>query len=351
MAVSLVACSKSSPPASSQLPAGSPTPAASLTEDSDEVAAAKANPIVLKAAVKSSSTAANAVAVQHWCDAVNNADIGITMEFYPDGQLGTETELIQQILLGEPIISNADASNLQPYAPQLSITSGPYFVETLDDLQYVIETEWFQEQMDLLESQGLKIVDPNMRFGQRNFLATKAISSPADLKGMKIRSMTDEASMAIISAMGGTPVPLPFSEIFEGLNNGIVEGEENPLNTIFVNKHYDTPAKVISPTGHQSTFTFHTMATSVWNKLTPYQQKVLTECAAAAMKEYNEVLYPAATQDALDQFEAVGVTINDNVDIAAFKEATLSVYDIIDPDGVYDTIQAQMAEIKAAASK
>ena len=315
----------------------------------DEQEDAKANPITLKVAVKSSATAANSVATQRWVDAVNAADCGIEMLLYTDASLGSETEVVQQIIMGEPLIINADPTHLEAYAPELALLNGPYFVESLEDFDYVVQTEWFAEQMELLKENNFFVINADMHFGQRHLLAIKPVHTPADLNGLKIRSQPAEISMATVEGLGGTPVPLAFSEIFEALNNKVVDGEENPLNTIYNAKHHETPAKYISLTGHTSTLTMYTMNYGVWNSLTEYQQKVLTETAHEAFTYYNEVLYPEATQEALDAFASDGAVVNEDVVIAAFKESCKSVYDLIDTNGVYEKVQEQIAELKNAA--
>ena len=307
---------------------------------------AKANPITLKVAVKSGATAANSVATQMWVDAVNAADCGIEMLLYTDAALGSETEVVQQIIMGEPLIINADPTHLESYAPELALLNGPYFVESLEDFDYVIQTEWFAEQMELLKENNFYVINADMHFGQRHLLATKPVHTPEDLKGLKIRSQPAEVSIATVEGLGGTAVPLAFSEIFEALNNKVIDGEENPLNTIYNAKHHETPAKYISLTGHTSTLTMDTMYYDVWKSLTEYQQQVLTETAHEAFTYYNEVLYPEATQEALDAFADDGAIVNEDVDISAFKESCKSVYELIDTDGAYDKIQEQILAVK-----
>lgn len=347
MVFTLCACgAKEETPAEApaETPAEAPTESAPATPQDE----AKANPVTLKVAIGASVTAANGQAAKMWCDLVNDADVGIDMQLFPDSQLGGEDEILQQIVMGEPLITNCASDALEPYAPQLSLLNGPYFVEEMEDLKYVPETEWFKEQEEILKSQNLIIVNAEERFGQRNLLCTKEVRTPADLAGLKIRSQPSEVSMAMVNSMGATAIPLDFSEIYEGLSNGVIDGEENPLATIYNAKHHEATAKVISLTGHVSTIDLYTMNYAVYNTLTDYQKQVLGECAHEAFTYYNEVLYPEATAAALEAFKREGVTIVDDVDIAAFKEATKSVYDIIDPDGVYDEVMAQIAALKAA---
>lgn len=317
-----------------------------VSASADAIEEAKANPITLKVAIKSSATAANSIAAQMWADAVNAADCGIEMLVYTDASLGSETEVVQQIIMGEPLIINADPTHLEPYAPQIALLNGPYFVEALEDFDYVVKTAWFADQMKILQDNNFYVINADMHFGQRHLLATKAVHTPEDLKGLKIRSQPAEVSIATVEGLGGTAIPLAFSEIFEALNNKVVDGEENPLATIYNAKHHETPANVVSLTGHSSTLTMHTMNYNVWKSLTEYQQQVLTDTAHEAFTYYNEVLYPEATKEAIDAFAADGAIINEDVDIAAFKESCKSVYDLIDKDGVYDEVQAQIAALK-----
>ena len=309
---------------------------------------AQANPVTLKVAIGASVTAANGQSAKMWCDLVNEANVGIDMQLFPDSQLGGEDEILQQIVMGEPIITNCASDALEPYAPQLALLNGPYLVENMEDLKYIPQTEWFKAQEELLKENNLIIVNAEERFGQRNLLSIREVRTPADLAGLKIRSQPSQVSMAMVNSMGATAVPLDFSEIYEGLSNGVIDGEENPLATIYNAKHHEATAKVISLTGHVSTLDLFTMNLTVYNTLTDYQKQVLGECAHEAFTYYNEVLYPEATEAALAAFEAEGITVVHDVDVAAFKEATKSVYDLIDPDGVYDDLMAEIEALKAA---
>ncbi|WP_066456763.1 TRAP transporter substrate-binding protein DctP [Anaerotruncus rubiinfantis] len=332
--------------ASQSAQSAAPASLASAADASESAPAGEENPYVLiKMAQKSSAKSANGEAIQIWCDLVNEAGVNIEMQFFPDSQLGTEQEMVEQILMGEPLILYTDPTLASNYAPQLALLNGPYFVAQLEDFLLVNETEWFQQQLKELEDKGIKCVNSRFLFGQRHMLARKPVRTPEDLAGVKIRSQPSDVSIAVVEAMGATAVPLPFAEIYEALASGVIDGEENPLATIYTNKHHET-AKVVSLTGHMSTLSMFLMNNDLFNSLTEAQQKAIIDCGNQAADAFNNEINPRYTEEALSQFASEGVTIVDDVDIAAFQEATRKVYEQIDTWGAYDTIQSQLEALK-----
>ena len=182
-------------------------------------------------------------------------------------------------------------------------------------------------------------------YGTRNFVANKPIRTPSDLKGMKIRTMTSKMCMSIVEAMGGVATPLAFSEVYTAMAQNVVDGSENPLTTIYDNKHHEA-AKYISMTGHQSTGFFMIMSQEVWESLPAEQQQALSESCSAAADQYNNVIIAEANAAVEAKLEADGCTIVKDVDVEAFKEVTKGVYEKMGLAEVYDKVQAQMAALK-----
>jgi tripartite ATP-independent transporter DctP family solute receptor len=152
----------------------------------------------------------------------------------------------------------------------------------------------------------------------------RAISKPEDLKGIKIRTPPDPITLDIFNALGANPAPLAFSELYIALQQGVFDGQENPLVNIFSSKLFEVQ-KFISLTGHKYEATPLLASKVEWAKLSKQDQQAVREAATEAAK-LNRELSLAADADLKGKLAAAGVTIN-SVDQAPFIAATKPVYD------------------------
>jgi len=280
----------------------------------------------------------------YWEEILDASGSGLTADCFFNAQLGTDTEMMEQILLDEPILLLTDCSLLSAYAPELDVLNGPYCVVDINDYYKIWASDWFKEQVEILRQNNIHLVncyDPCL-FGFRNFIANKPIRSPEDLKGMKIRTMTSQMCMSIVEAMGGVPTPLSFSEVYTALAQNVVDGAENPLTVIYENKHHEK-TKFISMTNHQSTVFFIVMSENVWNSLPESQQAALENTGIEAAQKYNNTFIANAQASVEANLEADGCTIIKDVDVPAFKEATKDVYKVMGLQDVYDRVQSEIA--------
>lgn len=131
-------------------------------------------------------------AVEEWKRLVEDRSNGtIELQLFPSSQLGSKSDLMDQIVMGEPIITVCDGSFLASYgAPELDITSAPYVFDNFDQCWKVIASDWWTEQCGLLEQNGIHIVTTNWIFGERNIITTKPVKSVDDMKGLILRTPT-----------------------------------------------------------------------------------------------------------------------------------------------------------------
>lgn len=146
-----------------------------------------------------------------------------------------------------------------------------------------------------------------------------------------------------MNAMGATATPMPLTEMYPALQQGIIDGCENPFSTLYDRKTQEV-CKFLSMTAHQKMLSLFFVSTEWFDRLHPEAQKALVEAANEAGDYFSEVLMPTANNAALDAFKKAGVTIIEDVDIKAFKQATLSVYSNWSVD-TYNLIQEQLAKV------
>ena len=245
-------------------------------------------------------------------------------ETYPSSQLGSKNDLIDQMIAGDSVITLADGAF---YADRgvvdMGITFGPYLFENWDEAWKLTESEWWKEQTKLLEKKGLKMLAANWIYGDRHTLSKKPIRKPEDFSGMKIRVPNNEIQVKGIEVMGATPTPMPLGDTYTALQQGTIDGLENPLPVLY-NGKYQEVAKYLTLDAHVKNFTTLICGTSFFNSLTPEQQNILLESAKEA-GEFNNKLQLKLENELIEKFKAEGVEII-KIDSEAFKEKAKKFY-------------------------
>ena len=268
----------------------------------------------------------------------------LVIEVYANAQLGSSDEVHSMIAMGENIASATDAAWFSAMQPGFDIINGPFFTETEGELLKVADTEWFKTQVADLEKKGVKILAPNWMDGSRFLMTTKKVVTPADLRGLKIRVPNNTCAIEIMEHMGAVPTPMALTEVYTALQQGIVDGMENPLSTLYARSTQEV-CKYVTMTGHQKLLSLFFVSTSWFNSLSEEAQNALVQTALEAGEYFSNELMPAGNQKALDAFEKAGVEIIYDFDIDAFTELTLPVYEELWDMETYELIQEQMRQV------
>lgn len=163
----------------------------------------------------------------------------LRVDIYPSEQLGNERECIEQVQLGALAMTKASSAHLEAFIPELRVLGLPYLFRDDDHMWKVFLGEIGRELLAAGESRGLK----GLCFydaGARSFYTRdKPIRTPADLAGMTIRVMQSEMCMRMVSAMGGSPTPISWGELYTSLQQGVVDAAENNPPSFHTSKHYE----------------------------------------------------------------------------------------------------------------
>ena len=338
MTVSLAACG--SVTTSSSTAASTDTESASTSTTTNEAAAgAEVN---LRIGVSTAETDPRNIAAQAFADEITEKSGGtITATVYPSGQLGGDADLINSMALdsGTVDIIITDASNFATYEPKMGISALPFLFDDFDDAW-----EFMDGPIEAAAEEGL--IAQNMRVlahydnGFRCVTNSKGpVEEPADMKGMLIRTPENPVIMATMTALGANPQPLAFSELYQALQQGTYDAQENPIPVIYNNKLYEVQ-KYLSVTNHIYSGMCFTIAESVWNELTPEQQTIVQD-AATSSAELDRETNRAQTESLVSELEAAGMQIN-YPDLTAFAEATSSV--LTDNAETYGELMDQLNE-------
>lgn len=286
------------------------------------------------------------LAINEWKKLIEEKSNGsMKVEIFPSSQLGSKNDLIDQMLAGDSVITLADgAFYADRGVPDFGIVFGPYLFDSWEDCWKLTESSWYKEQSDKLEEKGLKLLTSNWIYGARHTLTTKPVRTVEDLKGMKIRVPNNTIQIKGFEVLGATPTPMALGEVYTSLQQGTIDGLENPLPVLYNGKFYEV-AKYLTLDGHVKNFTTWITGTEFFNSLTSEQQQILIETGNEAGL-YNNELQEKVTQETLDKLKAEGVEIIE-VDTSEFKEASKTFYSLPEftstwSEGLYDTVKANM---------
>lgn len=342
MVLTLAACgsSKTEQPAASNQPAAE-APAAEAPANTNDDAT-----LVLKIGVSTNEEDPRSKAALQFADEIKEKTDGkLTAQLYPAGQLGGDADLINSMALdsGTVDIIITDASNFATYDPKMGISALPFLFSDF-------ESAWAFMDSEVEAAAEAGLIEQNMRVlahycnGFRCVTNNKAaVESPADMKGMLIRTPENPVIMATMTALGANPQPLAFSELYQALNQGTYDAQENPIPVIYNNQLYEVQ-KYLSVTNHIYSGMCFTICESVWQKLSASQQEIVV-AAAKASSDYDRELNKAQTDELVANLEAAGMKIN-YPDLAPFAEATASV--LTDNAASYGDLLDKLADWQAA---
>lgn len=327
MAASLLAgCgggSASSAPAATTA-AGS---AAATTAAANDAPAAAADAVTLKLGFSTNEEDPRAKAAQEFKKEVEEKTGGsVVVEIYPAGQLGGDAALIEAMALdsGTVDIIITDASNFATYEPKMGISALPFQFSNFEEAWEFMDGEIEKEAEDLLISQNMRVLahyDNGFRCVTNS---KKEITAPADMANLLIRTPENPVIMATMKALGANPQPLAFSELYQALQQGTYDAQENPVPVIYNNNLFEVQ-KYLSVTNHIYSGMCFTITESTWGKLSADQQAIV-DAAAKASAEFNRELNKQQTEEMLSTLAEKGMIITEP-DLAPFAEATAGVAD------------------------
>ena len=257
---------------------------------------------------------------QEFADKVTQKTKGeVTIKVYPAEQLGKENDLNQQVKSGALDISAPSMPSLSSLVPALEIASAPFLWTDWAQAQKVITGPAFQPIFDeLRDKHNVLMLSKIWYWGWRELTnSVRAVSRPEDMAGLKIRVPESPVWVEMIRAMGAAPTPIPFGEVYTALQQKTVDGEENPIPTIYSRKFYEVQSH-LTMTRHMLQNNTMIINKRSFEKLSPQFQKLLLE-EAAAVSVKNSKGQQERERSMLEEIRKTGKTaIVDNPDRAAF---------------------------------
>jgi tripartite ATP-independent transporter DctP family solute receptor len=246
----------------------------------------------------------------------------INIQVFPSSQLGTEEQATEAVILGSIEIAESGAGQIGNLFKPIYVLEMPYTFRDNEHVLTFTKSAIAKRMFDDLEKEfGIKVVCASS-WGVRQLTANKPVNTPADLKGFKLRVPEQMITMEYAKAMGADPTPIAFAEAYMALQQGVVDGLENPLSGIYNMKFHEVQ-KVINLTNHVTNVCFYLMNGKVYNGLEEKNQKIILDAFDEASKLIVQILNDDDKKLG-DTFKKAGLTIH-QPDIEAFKKATASM--------------------------
>ena len=241
----------------------------------------------------------------------------IAVNVYPSSQLGTEVDMIQSILTQGGCDITFTGESMQTYQPDLGIIGMPYLIKSDAHMEAVLTGDVGKELEDLMDKCGMKVLGYYTR-GPRNITSNKKITSPADMNNFVIRTPQSAMTVAAFEAVGAKPTPMALAEVFTSLQQGTIEGQENPLAMIQDSSFYEVQDYVIR-SEHLRAWVYIAMGKAQFEALPADLQEIVVE-GGKEMQAYEHELFLKNEAELEKTLTEEGMEFVD-VDQDAFAEA------------------------------
>lgn len=266
-----------------------------------------------------------AVASQKFAELVQQKTNGrVKVEVGGSAQFGDDVESLTNMRLGTLAFSANSQGSTAGVVPEFNLIGLPFLFRDLNHAYKVVDGPVGAKLDEAANGKGLVVLalwDNGIRHTSNN---KRPITKPEDLQGIKLRTPPDTMTLDIFKSLGANPGPLAFSELYIALQQGVFDGQENPLMNIYSSKLHEVQ-KYISLTGHKYETTPLLASKTIWASLSKADQQAIKEAAVEAGK-LNREMSLAADADLRKKFADAGVQINE-IDPAPFVAKTKPVYE------------------------
>ncbi len=241
-------------------------------------------------------------------DAVQKHSKGkLKIKVFPDGQLGSERELLELLQIGSVAITKVSAATMSNFVPEYKVLGLPYLFRDKKHYFDVLRGEIGKSLLskgDKYWLRGLCFYDA----GSRSFYTkNKAIRTPEDLRGLKIRVMNNNVAIKMVNALGGTATPMAYGELYTAIQQGVVDGAENNPPSFVSSNHFEV-SKYYTLDEHSSVPDVLIIGTKAWNKLSKIEQNwinLASEESAVAQKGF----WAESVAKSMKKIKSAGVEI------------------------------------------
>lgn len=261
----------------------------------------------------------------------------IKIELFLNSALGAEREIAESVIMGSSQVTSITLDGALPaWVHDGAIMSIPYLFDTRAQAYNTLDTLLFKHLTPFFEKNNLKLFGFT-ELGFRHFSNNKRpVKVPADMQGMIIRVQEAPVWFALCEAVNATPTPMAISELYSALQQGVIDGQENPLGTFVTTKFYEVQ-KYLTLDGHTYCPGVVVMNLDVYNSLSDADQKLFNDCVQEMIPQQRKIMADNDTKY-LNELKGISrLTIEEHPDIAAFRAATKDIGDQPNIKALFDT--------------
>lgn len=280
------------------------------------------NPLVLTLAHGLSEVHTVHIAMLEFAQQVEEETNGrIKVQIFPNGQLGSENENMEQLMAGVISMTKVSAPGLATYNESYHTFGLPYVFDDTEDFYHVMDSQQMQDFFLSSEDDGFVTLTYYTSGARSFYTKDRAIRTPEDLKGLKIRVQDMKSQTDMMKALGGIPVAMSYGDVYTSLQTGIIDGTENNETALTTGKHGEI-CKVYSTDQHAMIPDVMVMSAKVWKTISPEDQQIILK-AAHASTESHKIAWDAAIDEAIAEASSeMNVEFVNDVDKEAFRQAT-----------------------------
>lgn len=267
-----------------------------------------------------------AITARYFAEELENAAPGeFDVKFFPNHQLGDDTEMLQGMQLGTLDAAVITGTQISTIDSSFQLNDLPFLYSDSEQAHKILDGEIGQKLMQKLEPQGII----GLGFSEAGFRHTinneRAITSPEDFSGIKLRVQPSDLYIDSFRALGANPAPLAWSEAFTAVQQGTVDGLEIPLPVIYANK-YPEVTDYLSLTSHTYNALGLLISKQAMNSLSDEMQDTIRDAATKAIERQRETV-AANDEEILNKIKEQGMEVNKVENVDAFREKVSSIYD------------------------
>ena len=313
--------------------------------DAEKDANAGGEPVVMKLATTVNEKDSFQIAAEKFKEIVEEkTDGAYQIEIYPDNKLGDEATLLESMAAGELELGIVTSGPFINFSNDMGVLDMPFLCGSNEEAHKVLDGEVGQELLATLENSNLK----GLAYAERGFRnltnSVKPVTTVADMQGLKLRVMENEVYAKTFEALGANASPMAWTETLTALQNGAIEGQENPINVICSYTLWESNQRYATLTRHSYSTAIITMSLEKFNELPEDVQTIFKDAAQeAAVYERNWTAENEAAQ--LQEMKDNGMEVVEEPDLDSFREAVQPVYD------AYPEYADYLARIQAAVAE
>ena len=285
------------------------------------------NPLVLKVAYVLATEDIGHQAFEKFKENIEEESEGrIKVELYPNAELGSDTAVLESVMLGDVQIANVALGALTAYDPKVTIAELPYLFDTYEDMDEAINGPVGDEMAKWCEDVGFLYLG-SLYDGTREISNNvRPIYTLDDVKGLKLRAMDSPSHIALLESLGASAIPMPYGDIYTGLQQGTIDGQDNAPSLTYSSKFHEVQ-KYYSLIDAVRANAPVVMNKEVFDSYPEDIQKLIRDNIQEWAIDWQRPEQRSQELEILDKINAEGCAVNKVDNIDEFKEATKAVWD------------------------